>query len=742
MSFGPIRKFADVRGPASVTNNAIVRWDGTSTEEIKDSSTFTYDGTSITLNTGTIAIDHTDDSIAIGVSAGNIATVSGTANITIGSSAGAALTSAEGVVAVGYEALAAETGADYAVALGYQAMSVGVGATGAIGIGFRALQNATAIGAIGIGYQAADSLTSGIQTTAVGYQALAAVTTTSNNTAFGYQAGWTITGEENTIIGASAGTSMTSGDGNILLGYNVDTSAVGADDELNIGGTLFGDLANARIRVGGSGAVTGDASIRCAATDAAFLPNVLTTAERNALTAIAGMICYNSSLGTLQGYDGTWVDIPTTTLAEAAITFDDATGHTHTGAGGNGTVIAEGSITFDDATGHTHTGAGGNGSVIIEGSITFDDATGHTHTGAAGNGTVIDHTDLTNIGVNTHAQIDTHIGIAITSAAIITDHTLVRGDGGARGVQDSGWSISDADVMLAGGTLDLAGNDIQNRGYDVISDTANGTENDYTPTGWADADVVRIDQTPNGGVTITGCAAVTEGSGTVLKYIVCLTDRVTLTHEDAGSVAANRFYLPDSSDVVLNENENVIIWYDPTVSRWKVLATAQSEVNYVTASVALTDNAIIRGDGGSKGSQTSGWTISDGDIMTAAGELDLSSENIDNAGAITHRTLQSDASAANSITFDFSVDKHLETTLTENITGIAITAPDGPTDLFLRVIQDGAGGAYTMGGWPASVIWVGGAAPTISTGNDDVDLIRLWWDGSTNYLGWYYQDFS
>ena len=65
---------------------------------------------------------------------------------------------------------------------------------------------------------------------------------------------------------------------------------------------------------------------------------------------------------------------------------------------------------------------------------------------------VTDHTQLFNIGETTHDQIDTHIGIAVTAAAVIADHAIMRGDGGARGSQGSGVKIDDDNniVMLTG----------------------------------------------------------------------------------------------------------------------------------------------------------------------------------------------------------------------------------------------------------------------------------------------------
>ena len=50
--------------------------------------------------------------------------------------------------------------------------------------------------------------------------------------------------------------------------------------------------------------------ITCPSTTGSFTPNVLTTAQRDALTATAGMLIYNSTTDKLQCYDGTiWNDL-------------------------------------------------------------------------------------------------------------------------------------------------------------------------------------------------------------------------------------------------------------------------------------------------------------------------------------------------------------------------------------------------------------------------------------------------
>jgi hypothetical protein len=109
--------------------------------------------------------------------------------------------------------------------------------------------------------------------------------------------------------------------------------------------------------------------------------------------------------------------------------------------------------------------------------------------------------------------------------------------------------------------------------------------------------------------------------------------------------------------------------------------------------------------------------------------------------AVLHNTI---TSSSNSVTADLSTGNSFYHLLTENTTFTLSNPPASPRYGIcrIRIKQDGAGGAYTVA-WPASVVWAGGSAPTISTGNNAIDIITLETDdGGTTWYGNYSQAFA
>ena len=79
--------------------------------------------------------------------------------------------------------------------------------------------------------------------------------------------------------------------------------------------------------------------------------------------------------------------------------------------------------------------------------------------------------------------------------------------------------------------------------------------------------------------------------------------------------------------------------------------------------------------------------------------------------------------------------------LTITGTGIAVqfTNPAGACNLLLKVVQ--GDGSDVIGTWDSDIKWAGGSAPTLSTGNGEIDILSFYFDG-TNYFGVASLDFS
>lgn len=104
----------------------------------------------------------------------------------------------------------------------------------------------------------------------------------------------------------------------------------------------------------------------------------------------------------------------------------------------------------------------------------------------------------------------------------------------------------------------------------VISPSSFGSsQNDYNPTGFNNAFMVRL--TPTASINITGMAATTNSKyGFKIIKNTNSTATITFVHNSGSSSAANRFSNFDGLDFKLGPLETCIVYYDATLQRWTV----------------------------------------------------------------------------------------------------------------------------------------------------------------------------
>lgn len=93
------------------------------------------------------------------------------------------------------------------------------------------------------------------------------------------------------------------------------------------------------------------------------------------------------------------------------------------------------------------------------------------------------------------------------------------------------------------------------------------SQNNYAPATPLGA-IVRL--SANAGLNITGMVKTYNGERVTLVNIG--SNAITLTHQDAASTAANRFFCPGSANYTLAVNAGVDCWYDTTSSGWRLIS--------------------------------------------------------------------------------------------------------------------------------------------------------------------------
>ena len=97
-----------------------------------------------------------------------------------------------------------------------------------------------------------------------------------------------------------------------------------------------------------------------------------------------------------------------------------------------------------------------------------------------------------------------------------------------------------------------------------------------------------------------------------------------------------------------------------------------------------------------------------------------------------------EGNSSTAVTIDWTLGNKSLVTMTGNAT-LTFTAPAGETNLLLRIVQDATGSRTIT--WPAAVLWPAGAAPVLSTAANSIDIVTLYYDG-TSYYGGYATDYS
>ena len=119
-------------------------------------------------------------------------------------------------------------------------------------------------------------------------------------------------------------------------------------------------------------------------------------------------------------------------------------------------------------------------------------------------------------------------------------------------------------------------------------------------------------------------------------------------------------------------------------------------------------------------------------------DLNAGNFNILGLKTATYNAEFSNGNSGGAATIDFTKAQKQVITLTANCT-FTFTAPNGPGNFLLRLVQDGTGGRTVT--WPATLKWVGAAAPTLTTSANAVDIVTLYYNG-TNYYGSYGTNFA
>jgi len=183
--------------------------------------------------------------------------------------------------------------------------------------------------------------------------------------------------------------------------------------------------------------------------------------------------------------------------------------------------------------------------------------TGATQTISAAAAPKLVVTDTTS-SVSTLLNSDDTFGLVGTSTA----HTfhLVTGNSSRMSIDSSGNIDFKTGTVTVGGALQTTNT--------VTPAALSASQNDYAPSGHANANLFRLDPNGNTPAVITGLAGGVAGRRITIMRIAGTSGTIQFTNESASSTAANRFMASGASWALSTTLVALDFIYDGTLSRW------------------------------------------------------------------------------------------------------------------------------------------------------------------------------
>ena len=225
---------------------------------------------------------------------------------------------------------------------------------------------------------------------------------------------------------------------------------------------------------------------------------------------------------------------------------------------------------------------------------------------------------------DTRAVTPAKLVLHTKATAVIADNRMVRGDGGARGIQQTGITVSDNDEVRHAGTVEW------DKGADIASGATLtiGTDgNAFDVTGAVTIGTIsakpigtrillRFDGTP----TLTNSATLALLGG--VDFVAVVGDLMELINETGGTSWREIGRQTSAAEAQLGFVE-LATQAEVDAGTDDVRAVTPLKIaTHTKAAAVIADHRMVRGDGGARGVQQTGITVSDNDEVRHAGTVE------------------------------------------------------------------------------------------------------------------------